>query len=57
MKDKDTIIHEMQIAMGQYDALPSGHQMRTVVMERINALRWVLNMPPIRTQPGGEIIR
>lgn len=57
MKDKDTIIHEMQIAMEKYDVLPSGHQMRTVVMEKINTLRWVLGLPPIRTQPGGELIR
>lgn len=56
MKDKDTIIHEMRIAMEKYDVLPSGHQMRTVVMEKINTLRWVLNMPPIRTQPGGNLI-
>ncbi len=57
MKDRDTIIHEMQIAMEQYDILPPGHQMRTVVMEKINALRWVLGLSPIRTQPGGELIR
>ncbi|MBQ9539921.1 MAG: hypothetical protein IJU89_00655 [Alphaproteobacteria bacterium] len=55
MKDKDTIIHEMRIAMGKYDLLPSGHEMRTVVMEKINTLRWVLDLPAVRTQPGGDI--
>ena len=56
MKTKDTIIHEMQIAMEKYDILPPSHQMRTVVMEKINALRWVLDLPSIRTQPGGNLI-
>lgn len=57
MKDKQSIIHEMQIAMEQYDTLPPLHDMRIVVMEKINTLRWVLNLPPIRTQPGGAIAR
>lgn len=56
MKTKDIILQEMQIAMEKYDILPSGHQMRTVVMEKINALRWVLDLSPIRTQPGGNLI-
>ena len=57
MKDKDSIIHEMHIVMGKYDVLPVGHEMRTVVIEKINTLRWVLDMPPIRTQPGGDLVR
>ena len=57
MRDKDTIIQEMHLAMEKYDILPAGHEMRNVIMEKINTLRWVLNLPPIRTQPGGDLVR
>lgn len=57
MQDRDAIIHEMHIVMGKYDALPPGHPMRNQVMERINAFRWVLGMPPVRTQPGGDLAK
>ena len=57
MRDKDSIIQEMHLAMERYDILPAGHEMRNVIMEKINTLRWVLNLPPIRTQPGGDLVR
>lgn len=57
MKNRHEIICELRVATESYDTFPPGHEMRTVVMEKINTLRWVLGLPPVRTQPGGGIIK
>ncbi len=56
MKDKDEIMRQLHIWYEEYDTLPLGHPVRLTILDKINVLRWVLNMKRVQTHPGGQLV-